>query len=56
MKIKVGCCGFPVAKEKYYKNFDVVEIQQTFILRPKSSGHTKDVVRGSPQVEVRFSG
>ena len=28
--IKVGCCGFPVNKKKYFENFNVVEIQQTF--------------------------
>jgi uncharacterized protein YecE (DUF72 family) len=35
MQIKIGCCGFPVAKDKYYKNFDVVEIQQTFYQPPE---------------------
>lgn len=35
MGIKIGCCGFPVAKEKYYINFDVVEIQQTFYQPPQ---------------------
>lgn len=30
MKIKVGCCGFPTSREKYYKTFKVVEVQQTF--------------------------
>jgi uncharacterized protein YecE (DUF72 family) len=35
MKIKIGCCGFPVAKDKYYKNFKVVEIQQTFYQPPE---------------------
>ncbi|UCG91945.1 MAG: DUF72 domain-containing protein [candidate division WOR-3 bacterium] len=28
--IKVGCCGFPVGKEKYFKKFSVIEIQSTF--------------------------
>lgn len=28
--IKVGCCGFPVAREKYYKKLSVIEIQSTF--------------------------
>ncbi len=28
--IKVGCCGFPVARERYYKTFSVVEVQSTF--------------------------
>jgi len=35
MEIKVGCCGFPVSKEKYYKNFNLVEIQQTFYQPPQ---------------------
>lgn len=29
-EIKIGCCGFPEAKGKYYQEFSVVEIQQTF--------------------------
>jgi len=29
-EIKIGCCGFPVGKERYYKEFDVVELQSTF--------------------------
>ncbi len=28
--IKIGCCGFPVGKEKYFKKFSIVEIQSTF--------------------------
>jgi uncharacterized protein YecE (DUF72 family) len=35
MQIKIGCCGFPVAKGKYHRNFDVVEIQQTFYQPPE---------------------
>jgi uncharacterized protein YecE (DUF72 family) len=35
MKIKVGCCGFPVSREKYYQNFDLVEIQKTFYQPPR---------------------
>ncbi len=34
-EIKVGCCGFAAAREKYYKNFGVVEIQQTFYQPPQ---------------------
>lgn len=33
--IKIGCCGFPVNRPTYYKNFNVVEIQQTFYQLPK---------------------
>lgn len=32
--IKVGCCGFPVSKEKYYQTFPVLELQQTFYQLP----------------------
>lgn len=28
--VKVGCCGFPVARAKYYEVFEVVELQNTF--------------------------
>jgi uncharacterized protein YecE (DUF72 family) len=28
--IHVGCCGFPMAHAKYYQQFFVVEVQQTF--------------------------
>jgi len=41
MEIKVGCCGFPTAKERYFKNFDVVEIQQTFYQPPEIKTATK---------------
>jgi len=37
MHIKVGCCGFPVSREKYYKTFDVVEIQKTFYQPPQET-------------------
>lgn len=34
MNIKIGCCGFSVAKARYYDHFDVVELQQTFYQPP----------------------
>lgn len=34
-KIKIGCCGFPVKKEEYFKNLKCIEIQQTFYTIPK---------------------
>lgn len=37
MEIKVGCCGYPVGKKRYYKDFDVVELQQTFYSMPSSN-------------------
>ncbi len=33
--IKLGCCGFPIAKGKYYRQFKAVEIQKTFYQPPK---------------------
>ncbi|MCM8801213.1 MAG: DUF72 domain-containing protein [Candidatus Omnitrophica bacterium] len=33
--VKIGCCGFPVEKERYFKHFSVVEIQQTFYQLPE---------------------
>jgi len=33
--IKVGCCGFARSKPQYFKEFSVVEIQQTFYQPPK---------------------
>jgi len=33
--IKVGCCGFPVRRETYYKDFEVMEVQQTFYQLPR---------------------
>ncbi len=28
--IKIGCCGFPVARNDYYRNYNIVEVQWTF--------------------------
>ncbi|MBI4840687.1 MAG: DUF72 domain-containing protein [candidate division NC10 bacterium] len=36
MSVKVGCCGFPMAKAEYYRQFPVVEIQQTFYNLPRA--------------------
>jgi uncharacterized protein YecE (DUF72 family) len=33
-EIKVGCCGFPEGKKKYFQQFKLVEIQQTFYKLP----------------------
>lgn len=32
--IKVGCCGFPINREEYFKRFKLVEIQNTFYQPP----------------------
>ena len=33
--IKVGCCGFPFSRKKYFENFNLVEIQKTFYQIPE---------------------
>lgn len=35
MEIKVGCCGFPVARARYLERFSLVELQQTFYQPPR---------------------
>ncbi|MFQ5951825.1 MAG: DUF72 domain-containing protein [Candidatus Omnitrophota bacterium] len=35
MKLKIGCCGFPVGRQKYYEKFKLVEIQRTFYRLPR---------------------
>ncbi|UCC66878.1 MAG: DUF72 domain-containing protein [Deltaproteobacteria bacterium] len=32
--VKIGCCGFPVGRQNYYRHFFCVEIQQTFYHPP----------------------
>ncbi len=33
--VKVGCCGFPVSRSKYYQEYRLVEVQQTFYKPPR---------------------
>lgn len=33
--IYIGCCGFPVSRKRYFREFIAVEIQQTFYQIPK---------------------
>jgi uncharacterized protein YecE (DUF72 family) len=35
MKVKTGCCGFPVSKKQYMHCLKVVEVQQTFYQPPR---------------------
>ena len=37
MLIHVGCCGFAVARKRYYQEYDVVELQDTFYNPPDES-------------------
>jgi len=32
--LKIGCCGFPIEKNKYYREFSVIEINITFYQLP----------------------
>jgi uncharacterized protein YecE (DUF72 family) len=34
VKVKVGCCGFPVSMKKYFQEFRLVEVQKTFYKPP----------------------
>jgi len=33
--IRIGCCGFPVKREKYASRFRLVEVQKTFYQPPR---------------------
>ncbi|MDZ7262837.1 MAG: DUF72 domain-containing protein [candidate division KSB1 bacterium] len=35
MKINIGCCGYSESKRKYFEEFQLVEIQQTFYQLPR---------------------
>jgi len=35
--VRIGCCGFPVAKIRYYSEFKVVEVQKTFYNPPEKN-------------------
>ncbi len=37
MSVRIGCCGFATAQERYYKLFPLVEIQQTFYEPPRTA-------------------
>jgi len=28
--LKIGCCGFPISQDRYFKEFNTIEIQQSF--------------------------
>lgn len=35
MLIRVGCCGWPVARSRYFASFELVEIQESFYNLPR---------------------
>jgi len=51
--IKVGCCGFPINRRKYYAAYPVVEVQQTFYQPPQV--HTAARWRADAPPEFAFS-
>jgi uncharacterized protein YecE (DUF72 family) len=36
-KLKIGCCGFPVTRDKYFDAFDMVELQRPFYQPPENN-------------------
>lgn len=37
MRLKVGCCGYPISMKEYFKTFNLVELQSTFYNLPRLS-------------------
>jgi len=52
--IKVGCCGFPLKKEEYFKKFSTVELQSTFYQPPARVSTVKKWKEEAPQ-KVEFT-
>ncbi|MBC7189122.1 DUF72 domain-containing protein [Candidatus Aerophobetes bacterium] len=52
-QIKIGCCGFPVKREKYFQEFKVVEIQSTFYKLPAKLDTVKKWRKNAPS-EAEF--
>ncbi len=49
-QIKVGCCGFPKGRRRYFEVFNLVEVQQTFYRPPP----VEDVLRWRREAPVEF--
>jgi uncharacterized protein YecE (DUF72 family) len=52
-RIWVGCCGFPVARKKYFEYFKTVELQQTFYNLPEKK--TAEKWRSEAPADFRFN-
>ncbi len=48
MALYVGCCGFSIARSKYFKLFNVVELQETFY-NPPDIGRLRALRSEAPQ-------
>ncbi|MFQ5770278.1 MAG: DUF72 domain-containing protein [bacterium] len=53
MKVKIGCCGFSEAHYKYFKDLDLVELQNTFFQPPSNS--TANKLRDSAPQDFEFT-
>jgi len=51
--IRVGCCGFPGGMEKYFKKFELTEVQGTFYKLPKVE--TAEKWRGLAPASFEFT-
>ena len=49
--LRVGCCGFAGAKDRYYKTFPLIEIQQTFYDPPQLKTAEKWRAEAPPEFE-----
>jgi uncharacterized protein YecE (DUF72 family) len=48
-KIFIGCCGFPINKKEYFKNFKIVELQSTFYQPPVKIETVKKWKKETPE-------
>jgi len=46
--VKIGCCGFTVSRSKYYREYSVVELQNTFY-QPPSDKWFRNIRREAPE-------
>jgi uncharacterized protein YecE (DUF72 family) len=49
--VKIGCCGFPVGREKYRLRLQVVEVQETFYQPPKPETARRWRLEAPPEFE-----
>ncbi|MEM4347388.1 MAG: DUF72 domain-containing protein [Candidatus Altiarchaeota archaeon] len=53
MRIYVGCCGFPIAMNEYFRRFNLVELQSTFYKLP--SERTAEKWRSNAPKNFKFT-
>jgi uncharacterized protein YecE (DUF72 family) len=51
MEVKIGCCGFPIGRKKYFQSFNLVEVQETFYRLPKLTTSMKWRAESPPDFE-----